>query len=569
MSRVAPDLPRPPREPARAPSFTFSATVEQLVLIASVYWALVANGPFYEAALAGRPLLAPATWAYAVALAVIVAALHVLLLGLVASRRALKPTLGVLIVCTAFATWFMQRYRVQMDPSMLRNVLQTDAAESRELLSTWSLLPHLLLYAVLPLVVLWRVRLVQRAWLPSLVARTVLLASTAVVLAATLLAAFQPFSAMVRNQKEARYLITPANYLWSLARVVVQDARGSMAPRKPIGLDAAHGPSWTTATRPALVVLVVGETARAANWGLSGYARQTTPQLARLPVTNFPAATACGTSTAVSLPCMFAPVGRRQYDESRIANSESLLHVLARAGVEVRWRDNQSGCKGVCEGLPFETVSSTPASGLCGDGQCFDEALLLGLEDTLRRAHGVQLLVLHMMGSHGPAYHRRYPKRFEHFRPACDEDDLARCTREQIVNAYDNSLLYTDQVLASLIRTLQAHRAEVDSAVIYASDHGESLGERNLFLHGMPYALAPDEQLRVPMLMWLSAGFEERTSLRAGCLDARASAPVAHDHLFHTLLGLLDVRTTLYDPAWDLLSSCRPGAADLLALPQP
>ena len=160
----------------------------------------------------------------------------------------------------------------------------------------------------------------------------------------------------MRNHHELRYLVTPANLLWSTGAVLSADARGATRPRKPVGLDARPGGSWTSRTRPLVVVLVVGETARAANWGLSGYARQTTPELAKAGVANFPDVTSCGTNTETSLPCMFAPVGRRHYDEAHIRGEQSLLHVLARAGVGIDWRDNQSGCKGVCDGLPAETV---------------------------------------------------------------------------------------------------------------------------------------------------------------------------------------------------------------------
>ena len=201
---------------------------------------------------------------------------------------------------------------------------------------------------------------------------------------------------------------------------------------------------------------------------------------------------------------MFAPVGRRDYDEARISGSESLLHVLARAGVGVHWRDNQSGCKGVCEGLANQSVASLNAPGLCVGGHCFDAGLLHGLDERLAGASGSQLLVLHQLGNHGPSYYRRYPQAFARFQPACEDDDLNRCSREQIVNAFDNALLYTDHVLATLIAKLQAQADKVDSAVVYVSDHGESLGENNLFLHGMPYAIAPAEQTSVPMLMWLS-----------------------------------------------------------------
>jgi len=312
-----------------------------------------------------------------------------------------------------------------------------------------------------------------------------------------------------------------------------------------------------------VLVLVVGETARAANWQLNGYPRPTTPELAKLPVINFPDVTSCGTNTETSLPCMFAPVGRRNYDEARIRGSESLLHLLVHAGVSVHWRDNQSGCKGVCAGLPQDEVVSLNPAGLCSDGRCLDEGLLLGLNERLEATRTVtgrpptQVLVLHMLGSHGPAYFRRYPPAFAHFAPACEKDDLQKCTRDEIVNAYDNSLRYTDHVLGSLIATLQRNEADVDSALIYVSDHGESLGERNLYLHGLPWFIAPKEQTHVPMVMWLSSGMARASAVDTACLRRRAAAPASHDHLFHTVLGLLDVKTAVYEPDWDLVGGCR------------
>jgi lipid A ethanolaminephosphotransferase len=260
---------------------------------------------------------------------------------------------------------------------------------------------------------------------------------------------------------------------------------------------------------------------------------------------------------------MFAPVGRRDYDETRIRGSESLLHVAARAGVAVHWRDNQSGCKGVCAGLSNDMVGPSVAPGLCQGDRCWDEGLLRGLDERLqamRGTHATQLLVLHMLGNHGPSYFRRYPKAFERFTPACQSDDLSRCSRDEIVNAYDNALLYTDHVLASLIGTLNANAAQVDAALVFVSDHGESLGEKNLFLHGVPYAIAPREQTQVPMVMWWTEGFGRATALGADCLRARARQPAQHDHLFHTLLGLLDVTTRLYAPELDLTQGCRNAA---------
>ena len=545
--------------------FTIPATVEQVLAVASLFWAFTANQLFLNAALKDRPFSALTTWAFAAALLVMLAALHFTLLALVSNRWTLKPLLATLIVGTAFASHFMHSFGVYLDPSMMRNVMRTDAAEARELFS-WSLLPHLALYAVLPLVVLWRVRLRNTPWLRATAVRVGTLLLATVLLVGTLLLFFQAISSMMRNHKEMRYLITPANYLWSIGAVAAAQAKDAAQPRQAIGLDAAPGPRMTARaaarSKPLVLVLVVGETARAANWGLNGYVRQTTPQLAGLPVINFPDVTSCGTNTEVSLPCMFAPVGRRDYDEARIRGSESLLHVAARAGAAVHWRDNQSGCKGVCDGLPQDEVISINPAGLCADGRCLDEGLLTALDERLAAlSRGAKpttrLMVLHQLGNHGPAYFRRYPRAFARFTPTCQNDDLQKCSRDEIVNAYDNALLYTDHVLAVLIAKLQAASAQVDSALIYVSDHGESLGENNLYLHGLPYAIAPDLQKRVPMVMWLSPGAPAALGLDTACLKGRAAKPASHDHLFHTLLGLLDVKTSLYEREWDLAQTCR------------
>ncbi len=550
-----------------AERFTLAATVEQLMAVASLFWALTANRLFLGAALKDRDFAQPATWGFALALLVMLAAVHYLLLALVCTRFTVKPVLAVLIIGTAFATHFMQSFGVYLDPSMMRNVLRTDVHEARELFA-WSLLPHLGLYAVLPLVLLWRVRLVRRPWLRATGVRLATALVAAAVLVAALMLIFQPFASMMRNHKEMRYLATPSNYIWSIGVVAVAQAKGAAKPRQPIGLDARLGSLAQARARPLVVVLVVGETARAANWGLNGYARQTTPELAALAaqpgppaLVNFKDVTSCGTNTEVSLPCMFAPVGRRDYDEAAVRGSESLLHVLARAGVAVQWRDNQSGCKGVCEGLPQDDVLSINPAGLCSEGRCLDEGLLSGLDQRLANAAKpgappTQLMVMHQLGNHGPAYFRRYPRAFARFLPACESDDLQKCTRQEITNAYDNALLYTDHVLVSLIAKLQAAQG-VDTAMIYVSDHGESLGENNLYLHGLPYAIAPDTQKQVPMVMWFSPQLPHDLGLDVACLQRRAQQPAAHDYLFHTLLGLLDVHTQLYERPLDLTSGCR------------
>lgn len=535
---------------------------EWLALLASLGFTLACNGPFWRALLAQRPLAEPATWGYALALGVALTALQFALLVLLLNRWTAKPLLALLLVATAFATWHMQRWGVFLDPDMLRNVLRTDLKEARELFS-WAMLPHLLLYGALPLALLWWWPLPRRPLARALWVKPLAALAGLVVGVGALWSVLDDFAAQTRNDRSLRYLITPGNYLWSLGRVAWQSQREASRPRQAIGTDAQRGPlAQRPGRKPALVLLVVGETARAANWGLNGYARNTTPRLAALPdVVSFAPVQACGTNTEVSLPCMFSPWGRRQYDEERIRGSQSLLHVLQRAGVQVLWRDNQSGCKGVCEGLPSETVLAQPPPGLCTDGRCLDEALLHGLPVRLGAVRADQLVVLHQLGNHGPAYHQRYPPAYARFTPTCDTADLRRCERQAIVNSYDNALLYTDAVLADAIAMLRGLQATHDTALVYLSDHGESLGERNLYLHGMPYAIAPAEQLQVPMLMWLSPGYAAAWGLDLACLRARAAQPTTHDHLFHTLLGLLDVKTSLHEPGLDIASACRRAAA--------
>jgi len=525
--------------------------IEPLILCFSLYFTVFHNGAFWRAAI-DHPL---AEWRWALSLALLVTACNALLLGLLTWRWSARPVLTIVVVLSSLASYFMSRYGVHIDAEMVRNVMHTDAAESGELLS-WRLLGPLVT-ALPPLVVLWRVRLRERPPARALLRRAAYLLCVVVAGLAAALASSQELSALVRNHREVRYLVTPANFLVSLAKVADEASSAPRGARTPIGLDAAQRPP-ATHRKPRLLVLVVGETVRAANWGLDGYARQTTPRLAQLGVVNFPHVRACGSSTEVSLPCMFSPQGRRHYDETAIRSQESLLHVLARAGVSVAWRDNQSGCKGVCDGLPTVRLPSRKDAACQGD-RCFDEVLLEDPAQWLGDGHGDRIVVLHMLGNHGPNYFERYPAAFERFGPVCRTGDLGECSREQIVNAYDNAVLYTDHVLASAIELL-GMQADYDAALLYVSDHGESLGEKGLYLHGMPYAFAPDEQLDVPMALWLSPGFAANAGIDRYCLQRASAGEFSHDNLFHSIAGVFDVSTGLYDRGEDLFAACRPRA---------
>lgn len=438
---------------------------------------------------------------------------------------------------------------------MLRNLFETDVREATEFLD-WKMIPYVLV-AFGSAALVTRVQLQTPYTLKQTVYARVKYCGLALVLAVIgtwpitneLIPAF-------RQHKELRYLITPSNYIVSSFRVLGDELVSPTTAdiRHPIAVDAhLHHPQEVR--KPTAVVMVVGETVRAANWGLNGYTRDTTPTLAARDIINFSEVTSCGTDTATSVPCMFSIQGRHAYKESTIRRSESLLHVLSRAGVEVLWRDNQAGCKGVCEGLAYEDLSNLHEPDVCRGKRCFDEILLSGLKEKIESTRGDAFIVLHMLGNHGPAYFQRYPDAFRRWEPTCDTADLSTCPHDALINTYDNAILYTDHVLSQAIDLLSSLTTH-DTALIYVSDHGESLGEKGLYLHGMPYAIAPAEQTHVPMIQWFSPSFVANRHINLECLRTRASRPLSHDYLFHTVLKLLELDTESYDEKWDLLAGC-------------
>lgn len=539
--------------------------IESLALLLSLWFTAACNLPFWRATLTGHDLLQLSGIGYAVAVGVLLSATHFVMLLAMASvlpRPLIRPGFALLALTTAGAAYWMQHYHVYLDPGMIRNVLHTDTREASELL-TWSMLPALAIYGVPPLLLIARSVVHAPATGTAAFARRTairLAALLAGILAGgvALLGSYQDLSSLLRTHKEVRYLITPANYLYGLGSTLSD----RMAPeaamsRVAVGTDVQLGAGWQKRNKPVLMLVVVGETARAANWGLSGYARQTTPRLTALDIINFPQVTACGTSTEVSLPCMLSPYGRAHYDEDRIRHSEALPDVLQRAGFRVTWLDNQSGCKGTCEGVGSWKPSATTLPQDCSDSGCFDNALLDGTRSLITGTAQNTVLFLHMLGNHGPAYSRRYPDGFRQFTPTCDRADLTQCTQQEIINAYDNVLLYTDYLLAEAVELLKNEQERYDTALVYVSDHGESLGEYGLYLHGIPYAIAPREQKEVPMVMWMSGNYAHDFAVDTDCLRRRSSRPASHDNLFHTVLGLLDLDTRARDGDLDLSAPCR------------
>jgi lipid A ethanolaminephosphotransferase len=534
-----------------------ATTPELLALATAAYFTLLCNFRFWKDVLAIVNLDDLRQLVFLFTLPLVVTALSFLFLLAVAFRRTLKPVLTVLFFANALALYFMDTYHVYIDKGMLRNALQTDWREVAELLDV-RMIGYLLLYGVLPTITLQAIHLRATPARGS-VTRRLTMAGTALAMVAVSVGLLsRQYMFLGREHRELADLLTPANYIAAGIRLLRgQNRGGDRAARIAIGSDAHPGQPWETRTRPLLLVVVVGETARAQAFSLNGYDRQTNPQLGRHAIFNFSHVSSCGTSTAESLPCMFRPFGRGGPDTDELRQYESLLDVAQRAGVQVTWLDNNSGCKGVCAGVASHQLNNDKDPDLCGKAGCYDEILVKKLGQLLAGKPRSALVVLHQQGSHGPAYFRRYPPGFQRFTPACATETLLGCSREEIRNAYDNTILYTDHVLSELIDLLDAQQDRYDAAMLYVSDHGESLGENGLYLHGLPYRIAPETQTHVPMIYWMSAGFVEDQGVSKSCVQAATASTFSHDNLFASVLGLFDIRTRVYQPERDMFASCR------------
>jgi lipid A ethanolaminephosphotransferase len=412
---------------------------------------------------------------------------------------------------------------------------------------------------VLPAVLVWRIALPPSTWRVQLRQRLIFIGAALALSAVALFACSANYAVLFREHKPIRYALSPAAPVVSLVRALSeQERRGPQAPL----IDVAKNVQRTVppGRKPLVLFLVVGETARAANFQLGGYARATNPQLEGLPgLVYFDHATSCGTSTAISVPCMFSHLPRTQFAVDQADRYTNLLDTLVKGGLTVEWRDNNAGCKGVCARVVEVGYHGESDPQHCPNSYCYDEVMLDDLAARLDTVQHDTVVIFHTIGSHGPAYSERYPPQFEIFKPACRSNELHRCSKEEIVNAYDNTIAYTDYLLSRQIGLLRQHADRLDSVLLYASDHGESLGEQGIYLHGMPYSFAPRVQKEVPMLFWASPGYLERTGLNMSCMRTHAHDAVSHDNVYHTVLGAMAVRDAVYDPAMDLLAPCRAG----------
>lgn len=520
-----------------------------LSLLSGLYLLLVANKTFWMKTLSylGDP------WSVAL-LAIGLGGLYCALLVTFSVKFFIKPLLIFLVVSAAAASWYMDVYGVIIDREMVRNAMETTSSEASHLI-TFGFLRHMTLFAVLPVFLICWIKVEHRSFGQK---AKVNLAIIALCLAVSSVAGFagaRTFAATTRAHRDMMVTLNPFSPIFQVVRYIAGNANKGPIVVKARGIDAHVTGIKATFSRPNVTIIVAGETARAENFALNGYGRQTNPELSRQDIAYFLDTASCGTATAVSLPCMFSVFGRNGYSHEKGLSTENLVDVLSHAGIRTEWWDNNTGSKAVANRISYRSFSNENNPRFCKDKECLDEGMLADLDGWLDTVKGDSVLVLHQIGSHGPAYYQRYPENFRRFTPDCRTAELGNCSREEIINAYDNTILYTDHFLSEIIEKLKKREKSISGSMVYMSDHGESLGEKGIYLHGAPYIIAPSQQTHIPFIVWLGQG--SKRTVDSACLIGKTTQPQSHDNLFSTVLGMMNVETVEYNHRLDILASCR------------
>lgn len=527
------------------------------LILFALYIALILNIAFYRQAFRLLPVDSLHNALVFASMPIVAFSVINIALTLTSFLRLDRLTISLFILVSAAAQYFIMSFGIIIDRSMVTNILDTTPAESFALLSPRMVVVLLLSGALMVLIAWWiKIKAPVSAW-RSIISRLVSIAVSALLIVFVALLFYKDYASLFRNNKELVKSLSPSNSI-TAGLSWYSHHRMDNLPLVRIGEDAQQRAQMQNGPRKNLTILIVGETSRAANFSLGGYAHDTNPRLKQDNVVYFPNTTSCGTATAISVPCMFSNMPRQNYDEELAHHQEGLLDIIQRAGIQVLWNENDGGCKGACDRVPHQDVTALNLPGLCIDGECQDEALFHQLEDYINNLQHDGVIVLHTIGSHGPTYYNRYPAAFRKFTPTCDTSQIQTCTQEQLVNTYDNTILYIDYIVDKAIKLLQSKQDKFTTSLVYLSDHGESLGEDGVYLHGLPYSIAPETQKHIPMLIWLSEDYQKRYGVDNQCLQKEAQQKnFSQDNLFSTMLGMTGVSTKEYRAQDDILTACR------------
>lgn len=464
-----------------------------------------------------------------------------------------KLLTAILLICSAASDYALQNLGIVINSDMIRNFAETTSREAADFI-TIHFMSYVLILGVLPAIGLCWININFSTLKTEIKNRLLGIIGGLFIVGVIVPFFYKPYISFGRNNYQIRYYINTFNYINSIMRYCKKNANKN---RKFVILDDKPEVIANNQEQPRVLVLILGETARAKNFSLYGYERNTNPLLEKQDIIVFKRTKSCGTSTAVSLPCMFSVTGKHKFNITDAQYTQNLLDIVQKAGDDIIWKDNDDGCKRVCLRVKYIDARDGNKQPHCFNDYCYDEILLDELDTTLDNVKKDTLIVLHAMGSHGPSYYKRYPDSMKKFLPTCDTEDLQECSQDKIINTYDNTILYTDYVISSVIDMLKT-RENLQASMLYVSDHGESLGEHNVYLHGLPEKIAPKEQKEVPMILWLSDKTKDNMNIDTSCLVKKAAnGSFSHDNYAHTVFGLLAIKTTVYKENLDVLNQCQ------------
>ncbi len=535
-------------------SFFGALSATTFTWLISLFLTIFYNTSFFKSFFKVSPVENIESAAFFISNFLLLCVFNAVILSLIILPKIAKPLVALILISAASAAYFMNTYGIVIHQTMIQNTFETDTKEISGLLNS-TLTTYIILLGIIPGILLTKIKITFGSFRQQLFNKLKLwgLAILAIVV---LIAPFSAdYASFFRNNKNIRQMANPANFIYATFSYLSASNKSIVVT--PMGEDAKLNAQAAKQTKPILFVLVVGETARADHFSINGYNKPTTPLIAQQDIINYRNVVSCGTETAVSVPCMFSNLTREHYSDKKAKSQEGLLDLLKRSGYSVLWRDNNSSCKGTCNRVEYEDLADLKIPELCNSRECFDNILLHDIDKKIAAMHGNKVIILHQKGSHGPDYYNRYPAEMEIFKPVCKVNKLQDCSTEEINNAFDNTIRMTDLFLNNTIEWLKSQSTTYNTALIYLSDHGESLGEKSLYLHGMPYLIAPIEQKHVPFFFWFSNGFEQESGIDRECLRGQADTKYSHDNLFHTTLGLMNVETSLYKPDLDMVTRCR------------
>ncbi|VAW93774.1 Lipid A phosphoethanolamine transferase [hydrothermal vent metagenome] len=514
-----------------------------LIILTALFLVLFDNVSFFSNVVEIYPL-SLSNLAFLVSLFFLLLSFIIFILVIVSYKHTIKPVLITVLLVSSVSSYFMNSYGIIIDEDMIRNTLQTNFSEALDLFNI-KLVMYFILFGVIPSYFVYTINIKESSFKSAVLSKIKIILVSSITIILIIFSFSKYYASFFREHKILRLYSNPVFYIYSTGKYISSHIKTKNAPLNHIGHDAKINEKDAD---KELIILVVGETVRADRFSLNGYSKKTNPLLEKEDVISFKQMSSCGTSTAISVPCLFSKFTHEEYSEEKGQTYENILDLLSHIGVNILWRDNNSDSKGVALRLPHEDFHNRKLNSIC-DIECRDEGMLVGLQDYIDRQQGDILIVLHQMGNHGPAYYKRYPEKFEYLTPTCKDKNLENCTTEQISNSYDNAIIYTDYFLSKTIQLLKNNSDEYETALFYVSDHGESLGENGVYLHGMPYFIAPEAQTHVASIMWIGRQMEiDKVKLKA-----KEYQPISHDNIFHMLLGLFEVETTIYNKELDII----------------